>query len=507
VRAFILGLDGATFDVFEEWVDAGKLPNFRKLFEESTRGHLITTIPPLTPSAWSSFMTGKNPGKHGVLDFYELDEEMNVKVSYRKARKATTIWKYFSMKGYRVISIHVPFTYPPEPVNGIMISGFLTPSLNSSFIYPPEMRDEFIKNFPDYRFAENTRFSERREDQEAFREEIFENMKLRMKVADYMMEKYPWDLFMVTFMGIDHAQHWYWRFYDKDSPYYDPEGAKSLGDTIFKAYSLIDDYLGDLLARLGEDTYFCIMSDHGFGRFYKQVFVNNWLKERGFIKFKRDVRTLVKRSFYEVGLDTKKISELVFKSGLGKLWAKFSSESKASLASGFGITFKDVDWRRTEAYSFGYFGPVFVNLEGRFPFGSVKHEDYEKVREKIIEAMLELEDPERGKKIVNKVWKKEEIYNGPFVDRFPDVVVAMDDFAYTSSTFPFPSKRLFATPFTYKSGEHRMNGVFIFKGPKVKRNYFIERPSIMDIAPTLMQLFKIPIPENMDGRVLREIFE
>ncbi|MEO0292317.1 MAG: alkaline phosphatase family protein, partial [candidate division WOR-3 bacterium] len=211
-KVCIIGIDGATFKIIDPLFKRGKLKAISNLIKEGKKYELETTIPPLTPSAWSSFMTGKNPGKHGILDFYELDDKLEYRLSSFKLRKQKKLWNILSLNNLKSIIYFVPFTYPPEKINGIFVSGFLTPSLNSDFTYPSEFKNELLKKFPNYRIGEKVKFSKK--NPEIFFRDLIELTEIHGDVMEYLVKNKYFDLFMGVFMTCDHAQHWLW--YDKE---------------------------------------------------------------------------------------------------------------------------------------------------------------------------------------------------------------------------------------------------------------------------------------------------
>ncbi len=494
-RVFILGIDGGTLSLVESWLDC--LPSFKKFFCEGTRGALETTIPPLTPSAWTSFMTGTSPRLHGVLDFYRLDENFRVRISTRN-KKIKTLWRILSENRKKVISLAVPFTYPPEPVNGIMVSGFLTPSADVAFTYPPSFKEELFKNVPDYMIVENVKYTERDEDKEAFRDAIFRMMDARTKAMVYLMEKYPWDVFMVTFMGVDHAQHWFWKYMDRSHPRYKED--ERFRDVILNAYQKMDEILGYLMDSLPSDTVILIMSDHGGGPCYGSVNLNYFLATRGFLKIKSSAKTGIKKLLYALGITPSFLAGIAMHLTTGKVMIKMRREGKKKLASFLGLTYQDIDPEKTLAYSFGYYGPVYINTKRRNPRGRVSDEDYQKVREDVLSSLLEIKDPLSGERLITRWWMREEIYGDNW--NMPDIVLEMRNFAYTASVFAFPSRSVFLPSLTSKSGEHTVHGIFGARGEGIPEGKKLKYCSILDIAPTVLTLSGISSPPYFEGKPL-----
>jgi predicted AlkP superfamily phosphohydrolase/phosphomutase len=504
-KVIVIGLDGATLDLVEPWVEEGRLPTFKKLIEEGVKARLESTVPPLTPCAWTSFKTGVNPGKHGVYDFYWKSDDHEVKVSTFRARNVTSLWRILSDHGLKCCVFNVPFTYPPEKVNGILISGFLSPSLESNFTYPPEFKKVLLKEVRDYQISETAKFSEKEEDQDAFLKDIFDLIDIRKRTVDLLRKQNNWDFFMVVFGATDHIQHWYWKYMDPSHPEYEP-GSK-FSEKIFEVYQEMDKILAAVMDSMDKDTVLVVMSDHGAGLYRKRIYLNNWLRREGYLHLKRTPKTLFKRFLYALHINPKRMIDLAFKFGLAKLNVRVSFKKKKAIFSGVGYSFHDIDWKRTRAFSFGYYGPIFINSKTNNRDGIVEEKDYEALREEIISKLRELEDPERGVKIVDKIWRREEIYSGPLSDSFPDICYSADDFSYTSSSFfALPSDEIFSNPLTRKSGEHRLDGLLLMYGDGIKRGEEFEGARIIDLAPTILKIFGIEASDNMDGVVLGKIF-
>lgn len=490
-KVFILGIDGGSLNLIESWINL--LPSFKRFFHEGTRGKLETTIPPLTPSAWTSFMTGTSPKIHGVLDFYRLDENFRVRISTRN-RRIKTLWRILSENRKKVISLAVPFTYPPEPVNGIMVSGFLTPSIEAEFTYPSSFKEELLRNVPEYMIIEDVKYTEN--NKEAFMDAIFRMMDARIKAMVYLMEKYPWDVFMVTFMGVDHAQHWFWKYMDPTHPRYVKED--KLSEAILKTYQKIDKVLGYLMDHLPSETTLIIMSDHGGGPCYGSVNLNYYLAKRGFLKIKKGSNTGIKKLLYALGITPSSLTGIAMHLPTGKAMIKIRGEKRTKLASFLGLTYQDIDPEHSLAYSFGYYGPIYINTRKRNPIGCVKDSDYEKIREEVLSSLLDIKDPITGERLITRWWMREEIYGENW--QMPDIIIEMRKFAYTASIFAFPSMSLFLPSLTMKSGEHTLYGIFGARGDGIPEGEKLEGCTILDILPTVLSIMGITPPPYIEGK-------
>lgn len=296
-KLLIIGLGGATFDLIDPWIKEGKLPTLAKISKLGIKRTLRTTIPPLTPCAWSSFAAGKNPGKHGIYDFYFINKDLELDVNTCDKRPGKDFWEILSEHGKKVIVFNVPMTFPPRKVNGIIISGFTTPDLQSNLTYPEGFKNELLRNFPDYQISEKAKFSENYSDQKLFLNEIKKLTDIQAKVSRWLMKSFDWDVFIVVFNDTDHAQHWYWKYFDKEHPLY--ENNKKFKNAIYEVYNQADRIISDLYYKAApKNTSLMIISDHGAGQYLKNVYLNNWLYKKGYLKFKNTPGVLLGNSLF-----------------------------------------------------------------------------------------------------------------------------------------------------------------------------------------------------------------
>lgn len=495
-KVFILALDGATWDVIDPLMKKGLLPNFNKIINKGTRAVLETTTPPLTPCAWTSFITGKNPGKHGVCDFYFIDENKNLKLNSAFTHSSEKdLWDFLSEKGIKSLVFNVPITYPPKELNGIMISD--SPSIKADFTFPKDYKLKLLKKFPEYRVEEDKKYGEDRKSKNEFFKDVYDLDLLRFKVVNFLLENEDWDFFMAHFSVLDQVQHWYWKFMDKTHPYYTEE---EYSDNIPKAYQLIDQILGDIYQKLPSETVFIIMSDHGFGKYIQDVNINMWLNQEGYLFFRENL-TLFKKLLKKTGFSPNKILKVLFFLRLNNLLKIFPKRVIHSILDKSVLTYKDIDWSRTKAYSHGYYGSIYLNRE------VVREADYELLREEIIKKLKTIKDPFMGKCLFDNIWKKEELYYGPKSEKLPDIMFAMQNYSYgSSSTLAFQADKLFSDPITHKSGDHRKNGIFIICGKDIQKGT-CKPVNMLDLLPTLLHIYGCKIPQDLDGNLRSDILK
>jgi len=510
-KVFILGIDGGTLELVKPWVEAGKLPTFAKIMQDGVSGELKSTIQPISASSWSSFATGKNPGKHGILDFVR-STPFNYKVEFVNAsfRNGKSLWRILSEHDATVGVMNVPVTFPPEEVNGFLIAGMLSPSLGSEFVYPNGLLKEIEANVGEYAIDVDVPNVSGQDKREEFLGKAMELLETRRKVVRYLYSKHRPDFFCAAFTVSDRICHNFWKYMDEETPIpISEEDQEKFGDAILNMYMKLDDILAETLEMIDDDTTLYIMSDHGFGPVHKTVSVHRWLCQQGFMQMKNGGAGFGKMADGFV----RKFQEILPPGAKGfiKKWLPFAANSAASRASYSGI-----DWSKTRAYPMGHFSDIFINLKGRQPSGSVEPgEEYDKLRDEITEKLYEFKDPDDGSSVVERVYKREEIYHGQYLEYMPDLIIGWKDYKYLRM-FNYPlsddDSIIWTIPPTLsllwdRTGAHKPNGMFMAIGPHIKSKGQVENASIMDIAPTVLYECGIPVPDDMDGRVLTEVFD
>lgn len=525
-RVFIVGWDGATFDLIEPWIAEGKLPNIAEVWNGGSHGELQSTLPPMTFPAWTSFMTGKNPAKHGIYDFtrprpgtYDL-EFVN-----GGQRKAPTFWKLLSDAGKRVISISVPCTFPPEPINGVMLSGFDAAGLGGSSskldargMYPREVYDELERELDGHPIGSFPIQEINQGRAEAAVQKILDVIGRKAATAKYLMQSREWDCAMILFGESDGAGHHFWKYCDHRSPQFTPEPA-SMRDSILRVYQELDRQLGELKQLLPFDTTLLMMSDHGFGGVSNTViYPNCWLREQNVLQFRGGFSKWVSRR-----LDALKLFAVA---ALPNSVQKFLSRVARTQLGGIEakVRYGIIDWSETQAYfeENPYYPALRINLKGRQPQGTVEPgEEYEELRSELIRRLEEWRHPATGERIVEKAYRREEVYDGGSLDEAPDIVVKWathEEYTYAfrvsskSQSLHWmeeldPRREDNMAFFSGKSGSHRDNGIFLAEGPEVIAGKAISGARIIDMAPTILHLLGVPTPADMDGRALIEVLE
>ncbi|MCZ7355383.1 MAG: alkaline phosphatase family protein [Candidatus Methanoperedens sp.] len=466
----VIGLDGATLDLIRPWAREGKLPMFQKLISESCCGNLESSRPPITIPAWNCLATGKNPGRIGCFSFIQKSSgSYDFRVYSKTVDKEEDIWDILSDNGSKVFILNAPNILSAYRINGHMVAGSLCTN-EDRLTYPKELGEE-LRNLnyemdmtdPDIFGSLNDKEFSRRH------KEITEK---HCKVLFKFLDK-PWDFGFFVFTELDRVQHQFW---DKK-------------DILLSHYQNIDNKLRQIINKIeegGEKPNIFIVSDHGFGPNKKAFLVNEFLINRGLLELKRTpildiIRNLV--SILRKPIILKMITPLLTISFIRPLYRNITRQT--------GRT--PIRWERTQAFSYATWGTIYINLAGREPQGIVKEEDYEKLRDEIIDGL---------EKISVKAYRREEVYSGKYLNLAPDIILDTDD-----NINSITSKVGYGSEFVeWHGGSHRLNGTFIVRGPDIKENFEINA-KITDVAPTILHMLSMPVPKDMDGRILKEIFK
>lgn len=512
-RVMVLGLDGATWKLLRRFAGDGTMPNLASFLERGCAADLMTQVPPVTATAWSSFVTGLNPGKHGVFEFLLRKKGLSGEARSPRnpfgevpvnsaLRDGIPVWDLAGEAGLKSVVKGVPITYPPSSIEGVMLSGFLTPFGKRDFAQPPELLDELEARFGPYKLYHRQVYSKRGVADVI--DELHEVLDFDINVTRYLMQRVDWSLFISHFWGTDRASHELWHLLDESHPRYDAGEARRHGPRLKAFYSSLDEGLRQIVEDAA-DANIIIASDHGFGPIHTYLSFNMWLSDRGLLRLKTGPITSLKRMCYGLGLTPTLLYRLSMAMGLAKyrLSGGFHSRQKMQmLIHRFFLSLGDVDWKNTRAYSRGNYGQIYVNLKGREPWGAVEPgPGYEAVRNEVRERLLEVIEPGTGEKMFDRVYFSEELYHGPYVDEAPDIIFVPRDMGYKAlGTLDFTSND-FMDQVYGNSGDHRMNGIFLGLGPGFARSREVEPLSIVDIAPTVLYLLGLPVPRAMDGKI------
>lgn len=497
-RTVVFGFDALDFRYLDRYRDS--LENFERLRKGGVEARLQSTFPPWTGSAWPSMYTGVDPSYHGVYDFFHFDgyPDQGELVS-RNDVQAPAIWNYLTVLGVPSVVLNVPVTHPAEPIEGVLIPGYLAREETPG--YPTGIREEISDAIgAPYRVYSR---DENSSDMEKRLAGYLELIDLRKRAAVYLLAEKEWEFALIQVQKTDSVVH----NFDDDA-------------SIRQVYEATDDLLGAVLDEIEGPVNVIVCSDHGIGPIdgYK-IFINELLRGGGYLE--------TTEGDSELSLSTKKaelIGDQSAHEGRESLGNRFLSQVGRSLIR-VGLTpdsayrvakslrvpraafkwlpnaliqaaSKRVDWHRSQAYCGRHTRlGIRINLEGREPHGIVPPSEYERVRSELIDLLEAVETPD-GKRAFDFVLPREAIYDGPFLDHAPDVLVCPRDMGHRLSTGLYGSAFV-----TADGGEHKMDGVFIASGPAFEEGFEVESLSLIDVAPVVMASLGVPVPEQMRGTI------
>ncbi len=501
-RVLCFGLDGATFDLIRPWAAEGRLPAFRRLLEEGAARPLRSTLPPITPTGWTSLLTGVNPGKHGIFGFMEWEPKS---YDYRPVsgdlRRAKSVWDYLTERNRPSVVVNVPMYFRPEPIRGDFVAAQAVRH-GPLAAHPSSLHRDLQRHLGHRPMRLDRRTEAGGARAAAAMEgrigEIFD-------IADYCLNRTPWEFAFVGFEATDRVQHLYWNTTDSSQP--DHARARRLvGDVVLRTYQAIDRRLEGLIRAAGPGTLVAVVSDHGAGPAHGTACLNRYLYDRGY--FSEMGR---RRSLRHVRA-TRLLLRLIrafrwFASSrwLGRATPRPLKRTLLDLPRSAPRTFRP----ETRAFMDDAAGDIRIHRRGDFPQGRVEDADYERIRDELIAALTGLATPDQEGPLFRGVHRREEIYHGPETSRAPDLILEYRDYGWWPLALPpLPGEHdwfKLQTPRQH-TGFHRRNGILILHGPGVRSGWEETPAEITDIAPTLLWSLGAPVPEGMDGRVLREAF-
>lgn len=504
IRVLALGLDGATFDLLEPWIREGRLPNLAEALRQGVWGRLQSVVPPYSVPAWMSFATGKYPAKHGMASFWRFSSGLEKRtLNSARSLRSATVWSIINDVGKRVGVVNVPGTYPPVPVNGFMISGLMTPTEDVDYTFPPKLKREIMQVAGDY--AANP-YASVSQTSEFLRQVLYWERK-RELAHRYLLTNQEWDFFINVVQGLDPIQHKFWQYMDLDHPNFRQPEAQRYAHLLEECYAVVDAVVAHRLSLVDERTVLFIISDHGFGPVYKYFHVNHFLANHGLIVFKEGRGH---RQRAHIGAWRGQVLSLAI-AGVRRLdlfglrRKLLDNAARYQLRRILDLSSKPpIDWTRTraccgDASSEG----IYIHCDAD---GGMSDLEYEKLREFLIKELNSLRDPDTGEPIIEGAYRREEIHHGEYAELLPDVVLDIGKRPYLV-TERLAVSEILEPVHAQDSGRHRPDGIFVAIGPGIRRDTQISEVSIVDLAPTILHLLGIGVPDDMDGRVLTEILE
>ncbi len=453
MKILVLGLDCAAPEIL---LGDERLAHVRGLMEAGCYGRLESVIPPITVPAWMCMATSRDPGSLGVYGFRNRGDHSygGLQIANSRSIRELAIWDQIAREGGRSVLIGVPPSFPPRRVNGICVGCFMTPDTSGSgWTHPPEIATEIQDLVGEYPVDVK---GFRTDDKAGLKERIFEMSRTQFRVVHHFLEKAEWDYFHFVDIGLDRVQHGFWKHHDPSHVDHDPDSPWK--DVVRDYYRRLDTEIGEILARLDEDTVVLLVSDHGARALDGGFCVNEWLVREGYLVLR------------ETPGEPTPFAEL------------------------------DVDWERTRAWSEGgYCARIFLNVEGREPSGAIPRAEVLAVREELAMKLAATVGPD-GAPLGTKVFRPEEIYadvrNVP-----PDLIVHFGDLAWRSiGGVGYGTVHVRENDTGPDDCNHARFGAFVLAGPGVPPAGEIEGAHLLDVAPTLLALAGYDVPDAMQGR-------
>lgn len=472
-KVLMIGWDGAPYTLIHELLTEERLPNLQRVVAEGVITPLQTVPYVMSPSAWSSMVTGKNAGKHGIFDFYgsELDPNYFRKPINSLALCEPTFWDVMGLYGRKVGLINLPLTYPAKELNGFMVAGMLTPHVRDPFFtYPSTLLEDYARRDQYIIDVEDDKQAPR----EHFIQAIINMIEARTDLILHLITHHPVDTLFAVFTAPDRVQHWFWHFLDPTHPYLKHEDAATqqlYRDTIPRIYELLDAKLGIIRRRFeettGSEVSMLVVSDHGMTSLQRIFDVNRYLASRGYLTFK-PVET----------------------------WTSLRHDI---LAKHVNYIYGKVDWSHTKAYSIGKRGAIYINLKGREPQGIVEEEEYDQLVNQLLDDFTRLD-------IIDKSYARHDLFYGKHLHQAPDILIFLHKGCFPFGYIFLGETQLIMTNDTktspFVSGIEYGDGIFCLSDPDLSPPHNSPlHPRVQDVAPTLLYLCDLPSLSDMDGTI------
>jgi predicted AlkP superfamily phosphohydrolase/phosphomutase len=478
-QTVLIGLDGATFTILDGLMEDDVMPFLKEFVKSGARADLRSVIPPLTPPAWTSLMTGASPGNHGVLDFFSPASpgSRHVRLTNSRDVHRETIWSIASRHDLKVTCLNFPLTFPPLAMNGYLVPGGWMPWRQLRLgCYPADLYDR-LKALPgfDARELAMDPALEQKAIEGCNRDEYEDWIELHIRreqhwfdILRYLMNDEPCELTAILFDGVDKLQHLCWRFLDptcmSDSP---SSWERHIRQLCLSYFRQLDQLLAEIVAMADHDANIVMASDHGFGPTTEIFYVNTWLQQNGYL------------TWTDGTAPPDEGSEVL---GIGQ----------------FARHVYELDWGRTTAYAATpSSNGVYIVVADEQNGTGVPAAKYQRFREQLIASLCDFTDGVDSEPVVSRIWTREEAFAGPHQDLAPDLTLALRDGGHVSvlaSDTPLKQRK-------EAKGAHRPEGVFMAAGPGIRAGVTLPALSILDIAPLVLCSLGLPIPADFEGRL------
>ncbi len=479
MKVLIIGIDGGTWNVLGPACDKGLMPNLNRFRTEGAWGNLQSVHPPITPAAWTTFMTGMNPGHHGVRGFFDYDPVQNKTVLTNSSDiQKETLWQKLGRHGKKSIVIGLPMTYPPLKIDGILVSGLGTPSTNCDFTHPAEFKQDVLREIPDLKFvAPYDRKQVRQEKNFAeYLDWHKENSDNLIKILRMAMDKTQWAVSMVLLRSFDEIMHNFWKLLDfKWDTGFDPRDGM-----IIRYFKELDEVIGTLMQIAQENqAVMLVASDHGGQAKLVTIYPNKILEQLGYLKLMPKNKLLAQ-----------KIQDRL---------RKMNPFAKSSKSPDERVESVDFSASRAVVTGVNSYADLYVQDSALEP-GQSKEDLINQVKRDLL-AVKDLD----GEPLFTMIVTPHEVYGlDPSQDAKPDLMIAARD-GYTFNSHAVSKTILKKNKPNSFSGYHSINGMVGLIGPQIASGKTISA-KIDDIVPTILAILDLPVTKDMDGIIMEDAF-
>src|SRR6478672_69573 len=491
-KAVVLGLDGATWDLLVPLAERGVMPNLKRALQQGRHGRLQSCLPPYSSPAWMSISTGKNPGSHGIFDFWEAGLPGERRLVSSRSAKGKKLWELVDAAGRVAHVVAVPVSYPPPQLErGTFVCGMFTPGEAVDYTWPPELKAE-LKALPGgYRadpYADGLQGA-------PFIEQTHLVIRQQEVATSHLLEKGDWDLLFSVIQAPDPIQHKFWNVLDPTDPRYDAAKAREHLPGLEECYRRCDQVIGDRLAMAERGATVLVVSDHGFGRFEKLFFINRALEEYGLL-----TRSGGTPGISRSGLSTRRVIDAIRRLDVVGLEKRVPTSVRERLARGIDSALSQpIDAEQTIAYA------AAASAESVFIADWVPEDERREVGRCVIDVLEAARDPQTGERIIERAYLREDVYSGSELHRIPDVLIDFGERPYTASDRLAAGGIVERISDAAGGGRHRRTGIILALGPGIEGGE-LTGARIIDVAPTALHAMGLAVPDDMDGRVLTELF-
>ncbi len=505
MAVYVVCIDSASWGIIDKIRMTEDLPNMSYFMENSAVSDIISTIHPATPQAMSSFLTGKTPGRHGVYSFSQRKRETYLFTPTSSTSiMSETLPEILSRKGVYGGYFFLPLLYPIRDFSGIAISGLGTPGFHSDWCRPASLKKRITEKYPHRFILETDTVNKTREN---YIDHVVENIRVQSRIVRDLDAEHKFEVLTHVIGQTDRVQHFFWKEMDRNDPRHDPGVSDKIKNAIRDVYKEVDAALGYYRQKaLGGHTVI-IFSDHGVCPYYKDVYLNNFLKSIGLLSYLPG-RGL-KGSFEDKAKRYKRILPKRLKAAIKKIAPGGMADSIRSAGLNPGLS--SIDFEKTQAFAEGYYGNIYINEKGRYPQGVVAPDNVGEVKDSIREALEGLADPETGKKAVVRIYDGRSLYPGPEAAQAPDLMIETDSYFHVKPNSNLKDGAIFGTGERWgevsfpHTAEHAREGIFMLCAPAARPGRRGAPVRLEDIAPTMLYLLDREIPSDMTGRVRMEL--